>query len=227
MRETTPVEKALSNDPIREFETLSGKSYKMNNDTENKAMLGLAMIRNKQKADLLKEENDTTFTMTGDEYQANKEEFAFEVIYEEAFVATHCGSTYNDELKVFWREGILLYFDTYGGTRNGGKFWYNWDKSDNAEYGCTSSGGMHDGIWVGDHDCREAVRFNIRRLETNGTLLKQWKKCPSCLWITHYGERDEIFGHHDWASKEPHPADAATQSRIDQFPQAVQKAILR
>ena len=88
MRKSTPLESALSNDPIREFERLSGKDYKLNNDTENKAMLGLAILRNEQKHEIIKSSGDTTFSMSGEEYQANIEDFGFELIYEEPFTAT-------------------------------------------------------------------------------------------------------------------------------------------
>ena len=30
-------------------------------------------------------------------------------------------------------------------------------------------------IWVGYHDCREALRFHIRRLREDGTFLNPWK----------------------------------------------------
>lgn len=222
----TPLEQALSNDPISEFEQLSGKDYKLNNDEDNMAMLGLAMIRNQQKHEIIKSAGDTTFSMSGEDYQANIEDFGFELVYEESFTATHCGSTNDDFLRVFWLDGFLLYFDTYAGSRNGGKVWYNWKPNDDIDWGCVSSGGMTGDIWVGDHDCREALRFNINRLRANGKILKQWKHCPH-LWITHYGEKDNLFGKHDWGSKKPHPAKVRTQERIEQFPRHVRKSILR
>lgn len=221
------LESALSNDPIAEFERISGKRWQENTNEDNKAMLGLAMLRNNQKHEIIKSAGDTTFSMSGEEYQANIEDFGFELIYEEHFTANHCGSTNDDTLKVFWFDGLLLYFDTYAGQRNGGKVWYNWKRNDDAEYGCTSSGGMTGDIWVGDHDCREALRFNINRLKANGKILKQWKHCPRSLWITHYGEKDDIFGNHDWGSNKPHPVNIRTQERIIQFPKHVRKAILR
>jgi len=227
MRKSTPVEQVLLNDPIAEFERLSGKDYKLNNDDENKAMLSLAMLRNEQKHDILESSGDTTFSMSGEDYQANIEDFGFELIYEEPFTADHCGDTNEDVIKVFWFDGFLLYFDTCRGARNGGKVWYNWKRNDDAETGCTSSGGMTDDIWVGDHDCREGLRFNIDRLRANGEILKQWKHYPRCLWITHYGEKDNVFGKHDWRGSKPHPADVRTQERIDKFPEYVRKSILR
>ena len=226
MRKSTSLESALSNDPIAEFERLSGKRWNENTDEDNKAMLGLAAIRNTQKHEIIKSSGDTTFSMSGEEYQANIEDFGFELIYEESFTATHLGSTKNDVLKVFWLDGLLLYFDTYGGSRNSGKVWYNWKRNEDAETGCTSSGTMEDDVWVGYHDCREALRFKIDRLRANGKILTKWKHCPSCLWITHYGEKDDVFGKHTWNSK-PHPADVRTQERIDKFPEHVRSSILR
>ena len=44
-------------------------------------------------------------------------------------------------------------------------------------------------IWVGDHDCREALKNNINLMAQNGVFLKKWKKKPF-LWLLHHGDTD-------------------------------------
>lgn len=42
-------------------------------------------------------------------------------------------------------------------------------------------------IWVGYHDCREAVKHNILMLSNNGTFVKNWKKC-AFSWICNFAD---------------------------------------
>jgi hypothetical protein len=43
----------------------------------------------------------------------------------------------------------------------------------------------HRKVWVGDHDCREAVKMNITNMIDNGTFLTKWKERPF-MWLLHY-----------------------------------------
>lgn len=69
-------------------------------------------------------------------------------------------------------------------------------------------------IWSGDHDCREALKFNINRLAENGTFLKKWKEQPF-LWLLHYGDTNNK----DYDYK------AINDSRIKMLPEDVQQMI--
>jgi hypothetical protein len=42
-------------------------------------------------------------------------------------------------------------------------------------------------IWSGDHDCREAIKFNINQLNENGEFPKKWQKAPY-IYLHHYGD---------------------------------------
>lgn len=101
-----------------------------------------------------------------------------------------------DELRVFWLpEGVLLSCHSYtwssGGetTINDGNFYYNWrprDPEDPMRYRVTSSGGWRDGgVWAGDHNCREGLRFHLAQLREHGEFVMPWKHQPF-LWLNHY-----------------------------------------
>lgn len=232
MRESTPLEKAMSTDPILEFEQISGKSYKDNTEEDNVAMMGYALARTSEKHELLKQANDTFHGMRVDDYVKNITEFGFVEVYSESFTEHHFGRDVTEWLRVFWNEkhGLLLYFDTYNGVINGGKCWYNWKPMTEGAYRSTSSGSYYQSgeewIWVGDHDCREALRFNIRNLLIGGPFIAQWRFQPRCMWITHWGETDSLFGSYDhWHTETKHPATIRTEERISKFPEAVRAAI--
>jgi hypothetical protein len=118
---------------------------------------------------------------------------------------------------VFYRKpGVILAFDTYSlGSEphvNGGEFCYNvrpkdpgaegrvkfYDIISSGSWHCCSDNGngeRHDWadnslqwLWCGDHDCREAVRFHLERLEEVGTFVEPWVKCP---WF-------RLNSHQDW-----------------------------
>jgi len=230
----------LNTDPIREFEKTTGHSYKSNSKDEDMDMLGFHLFLNSMKNEAVERAGDTTFSMSGEDYAANIMDFGFELIYREDFEGTQEFSEpviYEDSLQVYWHsDGLLLYFDTYNGTRNSGKVWYNWLPDPESEVGrCTSSGGygqlesgdnweLDNLVWVGDHDCREAVRNNITRLRDNGTLLPVWEFQPSCMWITHWGEKD-LFNSYENIGEVGKAPTQRTEERISKFPQHVQNAI--
>jgi len=70
------------------------------------------------------------------------------------------------------------------------------------------------GIWSGDHDCREALKFNINNLIENGTFIKKWKNQPF-LWLLHYMDHKEDGYDHE----------AITKERISRLPEDVQQII--
>lgn len=268
------LDKILKTDPISEFEKIYGKDYKTNTEEDNKNMLGVAIHHNMMKEASLSTAGDTTFCMSGDDYQRNIEDFGFELIYQEDFEGDSLGDIYKDTLKVFWLDGLLLHFDTYNGSRNSGAVHYNWVPNPDLEnrYGLTSSGRyaslnmlpdlsgellfpetepelamdkesweefkhkkvayqsrLNDfreennlrAIWVGNHDCREAIRHNITNLKNNGDILNTWIYPETCCWITHWGEKDEIYGNLG-RNKDP---DTRTLERMAKFPQHVKDAI--
>jgi hypothetical protein len=69
-------------------------------------------------------------------------------------------------------------------------------------------------IWSGNHDCREALKFNINQLAENGTFVKKWKKQPF-LWLLHYMDTE----------KKDYDYNAINKERIAMLPIEVQELI--
>lgn len=214
------LDEALSFDALRFAEQLTGESYKNNQDT---AHLGVALHigATKTKHEMLEAADDTTHSNSLDRYLRIIGEEGFEQILVIDFISRGDGK---DQFFIFYHEadGILLVFDTFNGSRvNGGHFYYNikpHDPDGDTFWGCISSGGLRkvgeEMVWVGDHDCREALRHHIAKLRENGDFLQEWVKPPS-LWLLHHG--DISGGEYDHRT--------INAERIAMLPEKVQKAI--
>lgn len=175
---------------LEDAENITGKSYKHDKETES---LGIMLhIRNSDaKKTVMKATNDASFSESLDSYLEIIKDIGFVLDYEEPF---HSESSDKDEsLSVYWQDefGLLLHFDTYGGNQvNGGKFHYCWRMNDDCDDWSvrSSSSPCGDGVILGDHDCREAIRFNIRRLSECGLFIKPWAK-PASLHLNHHGDK--------------------------------------
>ena len=70
-------------------------------------------------------------------------------------------------------------------------------------------------VWVGHHDCREAIKNNINLMIENGVFLKEWKKQPF-LWLLHHGD----------TKVEGYNYEEINQKRLNLLPDYVKKCIL-
>lgn len=123
-------------------------------------------------------------------------DFGFEQVLHENFSTTPWEQSYNEQQFVFWHpRGLLLAFHTYGEIRiNAGNVYYNWkpNPSLGIDYrDLISSGGMQDGIWVGDHDCRSGMLYGLRGMIDNGEFLPVWEQPHILLWLLNYSEHDD------------------------------------
>lgn len=182
---------ALAADGIASAERVTGESYK---DDAATMALGLEFhLRNVDtKRRILEDAGDTTFSMNVVSYLSIVSGAGFEVVLEMPFHSESNG--YDDVFRImFHGDGILLCFDTYGGQKsvNSGNLYYNVRFRDGVDrFGAISSGSFTaSGVWCGDHDCREAVLFNISQLRDVGEFLNPWEKRPF-LWLMHYGDKD-------------------------------------
>lgn len=123
------LQEILSRDPVDEF---------IRSPVANSGLFVHAMSVNQLKNDALQKCDDTTFSNKLDRYQRIIGEVGFRKVLEIPF-RSHNGT---DTFFVYWRDGILLSFDTYGDLVNGGTFSYNWKKGKNG-HNPLSSGGWY------------------------------------------------------------------------------------
>jgi hypothetical protein len=185
------LDKLLAFDPLAAAEKVTGVDHYSESDETMGLGVLLAQGHNRAKDRALLERGDTTFSSSLARYVAVIEGAGFERVLELPFAGQSLGETRDETLNIFaHRDGLLLKFDTYGGTSvNGGKVWYNWRPSDPENprrFDVTSSGHMRrDGVWVGDHDCREALLYNLGRMRSLGDFVNPWAERPF-LWLLHY-----------------------------------------
>jgi hypothetical protein len=212
----------LKYDPLHEAEKITGIHYKDGGDGLDNPTIGIGLLLAQQNAKAknahLEELGDTTFSNKLARYQSIITAFGFEKVLADEWESRNGTETF---FIYAHRKGLLLSFDTFNGSSvNGGKVLYNWRPSVPLDeiYGCTSSGGFAnydtDPVWVGDHDCREALIHNLNKLNNRGEFVTPWVKRPF-LWLLHYDE-----------SKVPgYDYRAISEARVGRLPDWVQAFI--
>jgi hypothetical protein len=181
---------------------------------------------NEKKKLALEALGDTSFHTPLDRYLQIVLGLDFELALEIPFK----GSVGHETFYVFWRRGILMAFDTFWSRKhvNGGKFSYNWEPKPEVQeiWRYTSSGTVtrlsEDRIWVGDHDCREALKHHISQLEAHGRILETWVD-QGYLTLLHHG--DEIALKREGRTYNLETMQAITNARISLLPERIRKAI--
>lgn len=236
------LEEALKFDALASAEKITGKSYKDDKTTEQLGMV-MHITAADAKRKILRTVDDTTLSHDAFDYLRIAKEEGFEIVLEEEFVSQE----FADSLYVLWHpDGILLKFDTYWNhkTINGGHFWYNWRPKPGIErWRYTSSGHMvienrqenssdeewsraekeNRLVWVGDHDCREALRFHLRQLRENGEFVKPWVAAPF-IWLTHYWDKSLVEDEQDYRAF-GEMADRKTLERFLKLPSQVREQV--
>lgn len=179
-------------DPLASAELFTGSTVE---DSSLGFMAGIAMIQGKASTmrRLLRERGDVWDGMPVGEYRAVVEGYGFELALELPFSHTDpWGKERAETLFIYAHpDGLLLKFDTYEGERvNSGNVYYCWEGELPAGELITSSGHWLKPdyrVWAGDHDCREAVLFNLDRLRSHGSFVSPWPARPS-LWLLNYSD---------------------------------------
>lgn len=183
----TIVNALLKTDPLAEAEEITGESYKT-----SKATMALGFLKmhelNRDKDSLLGSNQDTVYSMKTEEWESAIKAMGFEEILTIPFKS----EGYEDKFVCCWlNPGILLCYDTFSGGRNAASIYYCWkpdeDVKDRAWEFQSTGCWTEDGILIGSHDAREALRFNLYRLLTHGTFIAPWPKQPF-LWFLHHGD---------------------------------------
>ena len=234
----TDINKTLSFDPLSRAETITGKSYKTDKETESIGV-ALAMIHGQHKKSILESSGDSTLSNKLDRYMEIVKSIGFEIALELPFVVQSLFDKGPVDEKFFIMihrdKGILLEFDSYCGDRvNGGNFYYCWKPKPDLDKGIRpsilSSGGLEsesdsdwrrnpkyyikgapeDVYYSGKHDCREAIIHNIKQLSDSGVFLSPWPKNKRrLLWLLHYQDtKDEGYDY-----------EAINKERIEMLPQ--------
>ena len=183
------LEQLLKFDPLSHAEDITGHSIHEDGGFKNPAVaLGFLLMQenNAAKERALVARGDTTFGDALSRYLEIIVGAGFERALELPFLSSYASEKYFIFAR---RDGLLLSFDTYNGKSvNGGKVYYNWkpENFENSHFRLTSSGHLSkDGVWIGDHDCREALLFNMGNLSANGKFVAPWVERPF-LWLLHY-----------------------------------------
>lgn len=221
------LKEALEFDALDTAEKITGNSYKIDKSTESLGF-GLMLANNQRKEVLLKEQGDSGFSNTVVDYVRIIESIGFVELLKLPFVNT---DGIEENFYIFWNyeHSVMIKFDTHTwgddgswGEKgvpppnvNGGSMLYNWKPNEDINYyDYTSSGGFNGDIYVGSHDCREAIKFKFNNLLNNGTFINDWVDQP-WLWLLHYMDtKDKGYDHN-----------AINEERISKLPITIQKII--
>jgi len=132
------IDKALKYDSLSEAEKITGKSYK---EDELTGKIGFMnhVLHSQKKNDLLNSVDDTTFSESEEEYLRKVTDFGFEILLKDEFETKEGKERF---YIMFHRKySILLSWDTFRGSRNGGKLYYNFIIPESGRFDMTSSGG--------------------------------------------------------------------------------------
>jgi hypothetical protein len=250
------LESLLKRDSVAESEKMS-ESLNLSQDLKGLLMLGHAFRINKAKDNALKARGDSTFSNKTQDYIDIIADMGFEKVLELPFHAKEYN--YDDKFFVFWRNGVLIAFDTYYSCEsvNGCRVYFNWKpkyKEDGSQlyYPMNTSGGFNikdttgqvsyselypnyekttnpevlererlwnekfkrEAVWSGYFDGREAVRYHLGLMETNGDFLPTWEFKPF-IWFLHYADTKVPGYDYEQINKE----------RIAMLPEHVRNAI--
>ena len=221
----TLLSDALSFDGLAAAETITGQSYKDDKSTEALGLF-LHFTEGAKKNALLAALDDTSHACLLSDYLRIAVDEGFEIVLQIPFLGISYAIPIAEITETFYvmfhkRDGILLCFDTFGGDKvNGGNFYYNWvPNSEDSYHEATSNGSFmkveDHFVWVGYHNCREALRHKLSRLGEKGSFLTPWVEQPF-LWLLHYM---------DYKAKD-YDYKAIIAARIAMLPEYVQKAIV-
>lgn len=169
---------SLNFDPLAAAEQITGRSYK---EDDGVGFLGMTLMANRSKALDAMLAGDTRYGMKMDAMREIAKSDGYRQVLVVPLVGTRSGEGLPESLEVWFddRRGILLVFSSYMTTGlNEASVYYNWKPTSERWRELTSSGGLQKGVWCGDHDARDAMRFNMRRLEQNGEFVTPWVHRP-------------------------------------------------
>ena len=207
--------KLMHEDPLAIAEQLTGKSYKTDDGTA-----GLGMTLQLVKSDMLHKalaaDADTdSYNQTYTEFRAVVTGLGFEPIYLQKFAGRSVEETY----EVFWRAGILLHMESYGGDRGVNTADIRFNLRVDPEKGTHDlrySGGVcrvdYD-ILVAHMDVRQGLKATLEHIVHCGKVLEDWVERP-WMWLNTYRDNEFRADHKEVVRK-----------KVLEFPEHVRLAI--
>lgn len=213
----------LSFDPLAVAERLAGGPF---GAAPASTVLGMSLFgaHIDAKDEALRARGDTWFSMPFAEHLAVFTGLGFDIVLDEPFAGFE-GTP--ERFVVLWHpEGVLGSCESYGGwgSTNKSNIAYAWRPNDpECDWWSrlTSSGGMSDGVWYGDHDTREGLRHKFNALRAEGAFLRDWSGRSGWPrpWdrLGTYAEWDGGIGRDEW--------DGFRKARYSRLPESVRAAI--
>lgn len=190
------IDELLRYDPIAEAEKITRKGHWSNfSDEEMKASMGLVVLHNKRTDNLLKQNHDTHFSMTWNEFEDILISNGFKNGYEEVF-------PYDDHKEkevMFYREdGLLIWATSFNNMKsvNGGTMYGEiiLNDKDNLKKMPSCSGGFYDIENNKQHfntDVRKGLIYFISQMSQIGTFIPKWEEDNKFFWFLNYSSDEE------------------------------------
>jgi hypothetical protein len=212
------IDKLLAADALDMAEKITSKSCD-NDEGVSFLGMGLQMVLGDKKRKLLKETNDTYYSMLVGEFCAVLIMNGFTKVLTVPFIGDGYGDRYVQEyFYCFWNKekSILVVFDTFNDKSvNGAKAYFNWREYEGQCHDMPINGGGRIGGFMGESiDAREGLIRYIERMEMGGEFLKKWESDPF-LWLLHYTD----------TKKDGYDYKAINKERIKLLPAEVRAAI--
>lgn len=194
MNET--IKYALEFDPILNAEKAFGdKHWSKFSDEEMKSAMGLAFLHNKRKDNLLKQNHDTHFSMTWNEFEDILISNGFKNGYEEVFPY----EDHKEKAVIFYREdGLLIWATSFDHMKsvNGGTMYGEiiLNDKDNRKKMPPCSNGFYDvenNKLYFDTDIREGLIYFINQMSQLGTFIPKWEKDNKFFWFLNYSSDEK------------------------------------
>lgn len=190
------IKEALEFDPLNSAEKVFGnKHWSEFSEDETSMSMGLCFLHNQNKDKLLKENNDTHFSMSWNEFIEIIIDNGFKSGYEYTF-------PYEDKKEkaaLYYREdGLIIWVTSFwnGESVNGGKLYGELKMNDTSKRWeiPSCSNGFYDyenGKLHFDTDIREGLIWFIKEMSKYGEFVKQWEDARRFLWFVDFMEDKE------------------------------------
>lgn len=189
------IKEALEYDPLGEAEKVIGKKHWSEfSEDETKMSMGLCFLHNQNKEKILKENNDTHFSMSWKEFIDIIANIGFKCGYEYTFPYEEK----TEKAALYYREdGLIIWVTSFwnGESVNGGKLYGEIkmnDASDRWKIPSCSNGfyDIKNGKLHFDTDVREGLIWFITEMNKYGEFVKQWEDSRRFLWFLDFTEDD-------------------------------------